>query len=156
MHTYVAIHSCDLYVKVVAKDTFEEAMEEDASFDFELDDRLIGTSPLSASVIDIITAASGLPLPFSFPHKESSEEASTSEATFSEEIVATNWEIIATTPGAEGGPDAGLPIANHLYEGSLDQGPSASFLGNNNGSQAAQDVTSSARQNYLNLKITLA
>ena len=101
-------------------------MEEDASFDFELDDRLIGASPLSASILDIITAASGLPLPVTFAHRESSEEASTSEATFSEEIIATNreafWEIIATT---QGGPDAGLPIANHLYEGSLDQGPSA-------------------------------
>ena len=142
MHTYVAIHSCDLYVKVVAKDTFEEAMEEDASFDFELDDRLIGTSPLSASVLDIITAASGLPLPFTFAHMEPSEEASTNEATFSEEIIATT--------------DDGLPIANHPYEGFLDQGSSASFLGNNNGSQGAQNVTSSARQNYLNLKISLA
>ena len=143
---YLAFHSCDLYVKVVTKDTFEEAMEGDASF--ELDDRLIEASPLSASVLDIITAASGLPLPFTFAQRESSEKSSTSEANFLE-------EIIATTSGAEGESADGLSIANHLYGGSLDQGSSATFLGNNQGSQASQDVTSSTRQNCLNLKIAL-
>ena len=81
---------------------------------------------------------------------ESSEEAfgeaSTSKAAFFEKIAATT----ATTAGAEDASDDGLPIANHLYEGSLvDQGPSASFLGNNQVSQVAQDGTSSTRQNYL-------
>ena len=75
---------------------------------------------------------------------ESSEEAfgaaSTSGAAFLEKIAATT----ATTAGAS---DDGLPIANHLCEGSLmDQGPSARFQG----SQVAQDGTSSTRQTYLN------
>ena len=78
---------------------------------------------------------------------ESSEEAfgaaSTSGAAFLEKIAATT----ATTAGAS---DDGLPIANHLCEGSLmDQTPSASFLGNNQVSQVAQDGISSTRQNYL-------
>ena len=122
-------------------------MEEDAPFDFELDGRLIGASPESASVRDIITA-SDLPLPFTFAlevaDRESSEEASTSEVAFLEEIIATT----AT-------PDDGLPIANHLYGGSLNQGSSANFLANNQRSQAAQDVTSNTRQNYLNFEIAL-
>ena len=138
-------------VKVVGEDTFEEAMEEDSServlFDFELD-RLIGASPASASVLDIITA-SGLPLPFTFAleeaHWESSEEASTSKTTFLKDIIATT-----------DAPGNSLPSANHLYQGSMDQGPLASFLGSNQSSQAAQDVTSSTRQNYLNSKIPLA
>ena len=68
-----------------------------------------------------------------------------------EKIVATT-----ATAGAEDATDEGLPIANHLYEGSLmDQGPSASFLGNNQGSPVAQDGTSSIRQNYLNLAANL-
>ena len=74
---------------------------------------------------------------------ESSEEAfgaaSTSGAAFLEKIAATT----ATTAGAS---DDGLPIANHLCEGSLmDQGPSARFQG----CQVAQGVTPSTRQNYL-------
>ena len=65
-----------------------------------------------------------------------------------EKIVATT-----ATAGAEDATDEGLPIANHLYEGSLmDQGPSASFLGNN---PVAQDGTSSNRQNYLILSTNL-
>ena len=72
--------------------------------------------------------------------EEAFEEASTSEAAF---LV----EVGARTAGAKEASDDGLP--NHLYEGSLmDQGPSASFLGNNQGSQVAQDGTSSTRQNY--------
>ena len=58
-------------------------------------------------------------------------------AAFLQEILAINTSAGAT--------DDGLPIANNLYEGSLmDQGPSASFQG----SQAAQGVTPSTRQNY--------
>ena len=83
-------------------------------------------------------------------HRESSEEAfeeaSTSEAAILEEIIATT-----TTPGAEGKSDDGLPIANHLYEGS-----SASFLGDGQASQVVQGVTSSTRQNSLNFSISLA
>ena len=80
---------------------------------YELD-RLIGASPASASVLDIIAA-------------------SASKTAFLEEIAATP----ATTAGAEDTSDEGLSIANHLCEGSLmDQAPSASFLGNN---QVAQD-----------------
>ena len=74
--------------------------------------------------------------------EEASGEASTSKAAFLEKIAAT----MATTAGAEDASDDGLPIANHLYEGSLvDQGPSASFLGNNQVSQVAQDGISSTR-----------
>ena len=74
---------------------------------------------------------------------ESSEEAfgaaSTSGAAFLEKIAATT----ATTAGAS---DDGLPIANHLCEGSLmDQGPSARFQG----CQVAQGVTPSTRQNLI-------
>ena len=93
---------------------------------YELD-RLIGASPASASVLDIIAA-------------------SASKTAFLEEIAATP----ATTAGAEDTSDDGLSIANHLCEGSLmDQAPSASFLGNNQVSQVAQDGISSTRQNYL-------
>ena len=61
-------------------------------------------------------------------------------AAFLQEILAIN-----TSAGAKGASDDGLPIANHIYEGSLmDQGPSAS----SQGSQAAQGVTPSTRQNY--------
>ena len=68
-----------------------------------------------------------------------------------EKIVATT-----ATAGAEDATDEGLPIANHLYEGSLmDQGPSASFLGDNQGCPVAQDGTSSTRQNYLSLSTNL-
>ena len=78
------------------------------------------------------------------------EEASISEAAFLEKIVATT-----AAAGAEGAIDEGLPIANHLFEGSLmDQGPS-SFLGNSQGCPVAQDGTSSTRQNYLNLSTNL-
>ena len=85
---------------------------------YELD-RLIGASPASASVLDIIAAS-------------------------------------ATTAGAEDTSDDGLSIANHLCEGSLmDQAPSASFLGNNQVSQVAQDGISSTRQNYLIVSINL-
>ena len=92
---------------------------------YELD-RLIGASPASASVLDIIAA-------------------SASKTAFLEEIAATT----ATTAGAEDASDDGLPIANHLCGGSLmDQAPSASFLGNNQVSQVAQDGISSTRQNY--------
>ena len=74
--------------------------------------------------------------------EEAFGEASTSKAAFLEEIAATT----ATTAGAENTSDDGLPIANHLCEGSLmDQGPSARFQG----SQVAQGVTPSTRQNYL-------
>ena len=73
-------------------------------------------------------------------------EASTSKAAFLEEIAATT----TAAAGAEDASDDGLPIANHLCEGSLmDQAPSASFLGNNQVSQVAQDGISSTRQNYL-------
>ena len=76
-------------------------------------------------------------------------EASTSKAAFLEEIAAT-------TAGAEDASDDGLLIANHLCEGSLmDQAPSASFLGNNQVSQVAQDGISSTRQNYLIVSINL-
>ena len=77
---------------------------------------------------------------------EEEEEAFSREATFSEEIIA----IIAT-------PDDALnnPIANHLYQDSLDQGPSASFHGNYQGSQAGQDVTSNTRQKYLSFSSAL-
>ena len=79
------------------------------------------------------------------------EEASTSEAAFLEKIVATT-----AAAGAEGAIDEGLPIANHLYKNSLmDQGPSASFLGDNQGCPVAQDGTSSTRQNYLSLSANL-
>ena len=142
---------------------------------YELD-RLIGASPASASVLDIIAASgsrtltkeasaedreavgevisverilhfckdlTGMYRSFNVSSKvalEAFEEASTSEAAF---LV----EVGARTAGAKEASDDGLP--NHLYEGSLmDQGPSASFLGNNQGSQVAQDGTSSTRQNY--------
>ena len=83
--------------------------------------------------------------------EEAFEEASISDAALLERIVATT-----ATAGAEDSTDEGLPIANHLYEGSLmDQGPSASFLGNNQGCPVAQDGTSSIRQNYLNLSTNL-
>ena len=96
-------------------------------------DRLIGASPASASVLDIIAA-------------------SASKTAFLEEIAATP----ATTAGAEDTSDDGLSIANHLCEGSLmDQAPSASFLGNNQVSQVAQDGISSTRQNYLIVSINL-
>ena len=65
-----------------------------------------------------------------------------------EKIVATT-----ATAGADDSTDEDLPIANHLYDGSLiDQGPSASFFGNN---PVAQDGTSSTRQNYLILSTNL-
>ena len=84
---------------------------------------------------------------------ESSEEAF-EEASISDccDCCCDCEEASTATAGAEDSTDEGLPIANHLYEGSLmDQGPSASFLGNNQGSPVAQDGTSSTRQNYLNL-----
>ena len=78
--------------------------------------------------------------------EEAFEEASTSEAAFLQEILAIN-----KSAGAKGASDDGLPIANHLYQlgyqlgtSLMDQGPSASFQG----SQAAQGVTPSTRQNY--------
>ena len=76
--------------------------------------------------------------------EEAFEEASISDCCCDCEEAST------ATAGAEDSTDEGLPIANHLYEGSLmDQGPSASFLGNNQGCPVAQDGTSSTRQNYL-------
>ena len=77
---------------------------------------------------------------------ESSEEAF-EEASISDccDCCCDCEEASTATAGAEDSTDEGLPIANHLYEGSLmDQGPSASFQG----SQAAQGVTPSTRQNY--------
>ena len=57
MYPHLAFHSCDLYAKVVAEDTFEEEMEggEAASekISYELD-HLIEASPASTSIFDII------------------------------------------------------------------------------------------------------
>ena len=78
---------------------------------------------------------------------ESSEEAFGEASTSKDAFLG---EIAATIAGAEDPSDDGLSIANHLCEGSLmDQAPSASFLGNNQVSQVAQDGISSTRQNYL-------
>ena len=112
MYHYLAFHSWDLYFKVVVEDTFNTENTFGMEDTYELDS-MIGASPASASVLDIIAAS-------------------------------------ATTAGAEDTSDDGLSIANHLCEGSLmDQAPSASFLGNNQVSQVAQDGISSTRQNYL-------
>jgi len=128
----------DLNVKVVGEDASEIV-----EVDFELN-QLIEASPSSATVLDIITAsgsckedsAEDIEAFKEVTLAEEEEEAFSREATFSEEIIA----IIAT-------PDDALnnPIANHLYQDSLDQGPSASFHGNYQGSQAGQDVTSNTR-----------
>ena len=78
---------------------------------------------------------------------ESSEEAF-EEASISDccDCCCDCEEASTATAGAEDSTDEGLPIANHLYEGSLmDQGPSARFQG----CQVAQGVTPSTRQNYL-------
>ena len=104
---------------MVVEDTFNMENTFGMGNPYELD-RLIGASPASASVLDIIAA-------------------SASKTAFLEEIAAT-------TAGAEDPSDDGLSIANHLCEGSLmDQAPSASFLGNNQVSQVAQDGISSTR-----------
>ena len=57
MYPYLAFPSCDLYFKVVLDDAMEDT--------YELD-RLIPVTPGSASILDILTAASG---------KDSSAEA---------------------------------------------------------------------------------
>ena len=132
MFLCLAFHSWDPYFKVVVEDTFNMENTFGMEDTYELD-RLIGASPASASVLDIIAA-------------------SASKTAFLEEIAATP----ATTAGAEDTSDDGLSIANHLCEGSLmDQAPSASFLGNNQVSQVAQDGISSTRQNYLIVSINL-
>merc|ERR1719237_1577031 len=140
--------------EVVVEDTFNMENTFGMEDTYELD-RLIGASPASASVLDIIAAAASasrtLPKEASAEDREavgevaleSSEEAfgeaSTSKAAFFEKIAAN-------IAGAEDPSDDGLPIANHLCEGSLmDQTPSASFLGNNQVSQVAQDGISSTR-----------
>merc|ERR1719237_1278555 len=138
--------------EVVVEDNFNMentfGMEDTMEDTYELD-RLIGAFPASASVLDIIAASASRTLPKEASAEdreavgevalESSEEAfgaaSTSGAAFLEKIAATT----ATTAGAS---DDGLPIANHLCEGSLmDQGPSARFQG----CQVAQGVTPSTR-----------
>ena len=119
---YLAFHSWDPYFKVVVEGTFNMENTFGMEDTYELD-RLIGASPASASVLDIIAA-------------------SASKTAFLEEIAATP----ATTAGAEDTSDDGLSIANHLCEGSLmDQGPSARFQG----CQVAQGVTPSTRQNLI-------
>ena len=60
-------------------------------------------------------------------------------------MLVNQYFKVAFEEASTSASDDGLPIANHLYEGSLmDQGPSASFQG----SQAAQGVTPSTRQDY--------
>jgi len=121
---------------------------------YELD-RLIGASPAPASVLDIMTASGSLTKEASADYREATGEVAleSSEEAFEEASISDCCdcccdceEASTATAGAEDSTDEGLPIANHLYEGSLmDQSPSASFLGDNQGCPVAQDGTSSTR-----------
>ena len=53
---YLAFHSCDPYFKVVVEDTFNTENTFGMEDTYELDS-MIGASPASASVLDIIAAS---------------------------------------------------------------------------------------------------
>ena len=65
---YLAFHSWDPYFKVVVEDTFNMENTFGMEDTYELD-RLIGASPASASILDIIAASASRTLP-----KEASAE----------------------------------------------------------------------------------